>query len=75
MRSQRQRRIDRALSSVLRAIDAEQDAADNSCETWAQYDRMSARMNTKRVAAYDRANALDAQWSARIAKLRAEEEA
>lgn len=71
-RSSRDVRIDRALSSVLRAIDAEHedltygcDAADPRAAQWL-LNILSANMNAKRIKAYERARTLRARWRERV---------
>jgi hypothetical protein len=62
IRSRRQRRIDRALSAVLRTIDDDEASRLVQCVTWRDIDVLSAVMNERRTAAYDRAARLEEQW-------------
>ena len=65
-RSARLRRIDRALSAILTAIDDDDAIATRACVTWRDLDALSIATDRKRIAAYDRAAALEAQWQARV---------
>ena len=65
-RSARLRRIDRALSAILTAIDDDDAIASRACVTWRDLDVLAIATDRKRIAAYDRAAALEAQWQARV---------
>ena len=65
--SSRDRRINRALSSVLQSIDDRAQREHGACETWADLDNLSIRTNSLRNYAYKRAKALQAKWEARVA--------
>ena len=65
--SSRDRRINRALSSVLQSIDDRAQREHGACETWADLDNLSIRTNSLRNYAYKRAKALKAKWEARLA--------
>jgi hypothetical protein len=68
MRSRREQRIDRALSSVLADIDNrhEEAAAMLDNPSWRVLDELSIEHNEARIAAYARAKRLHAIWQARI---------
>jgi hypothetical protein len=68
MRGRRLQRIDRALSHVLDAIDADHDERRKDCATWRALDLLSAEMDARRIEAYDRARALEQIWERRIAQ-------
>jgi hypothetical protein len=64
-RSRRERRIDRALSSVLHGID---DHYDNfSPATWREIDELAIAADRARIGAHKRAEKLFAQWRKRVA--------
>lgn len=65
-RSSRDRRIDRALSSVLAAVDDAEESDRFHCRTWRELDCLSIRMNGRRNKAYDRATNLRIKWHARV---------
>ena len=65
-RSSRQHCIDRALSSVLQAIDDDHERLQQSTSNWTDLDWLSIAMNRQRSRAHDRAAALAARWQARI---------
>jgi hypothetical protein len=67
-RSTRLRRIDRALSHVLTAIDDESDATRRAMSgaTWRDLDLLSIATDAKRKAAFDRADALETAWQRRV---------
>lgn len=67
MQSSRDRRINRALASVLSAID--QQYANAPAETWRELDERSIAADTARIAAYERADQLRERWRARIAAI------
>jgi hypothetical protein len=61
MRSSRDRRIDRALSSVLDAIQRQHDELYH-CRDWQEIGRLGERMDTRRIAAHVHAKALRVWW-------------
>ena len=68
-RSSRLRRIDRALSSVLDKLDrsyTEQVRALPDDHNWRDIDILAATRDNDACKAYDRANALEAQWLRRV---------
>jgi hypothetical protein len=66
MRSSRDRRIDRALSSVLDAIQRQHDDELYHCRDWQEIGRLGERMDTRRIAAHDHAKALREMWRRRV---------
>jgi hypothetical protein len=64
--SSRNRRINRALSSVLQSIADRADREHATCETWADLDNLSIRTNSLRNYAYKRAKALQDAWERRV---------
>ena len=65
--SSRDRRINRALSSVLQSIDDRAQRDHAAAQTWADLDNLSIRTNSLRIHAYKRAEALQTRWEARLA--------
>ena len=73
IRGSRDRRIDRALSSVLDNINEEREERLRACETWHAINLLDIEMNDKRKDAYIRADCLCSQWHARVLAMEGDE--